>query len=134
MNIFLDAVLILGAYILGSAPQLSGLARLRRAQRQASRQVRGSSRQHKTYRSIARLHEQVQRMALTDPLTGLLNRRGFFNFASREFDRLARPRRRSGRDDRPARRAGAPPASPDANAKRRQPRRGRRPPATATSG
>ncbi|MBP1706545.1 MAG: Glycerol-3-phosphate acyltransferase [Chloroflexi bacterium] len=30
MNIFLDVVLILGAYILGSAPQLSGLARLRR--------------------------------------------------------------------------------------------------------
>jgi diguanylate cyclase (GGDEF)-like protein len=38
----------------------------------------------------ARLHEQVQRMALTDSLTGLLNRRGFFNFASREFDRSQR--------------------------------------------
>ncbi len=30
MNIYLDVALILGAYILGSAPQLSGLARLRR--------------------------------------------------------------------------------------------------------
>lgn len=38
----------------------------------------------------ARLHEQVQRMALTDPLTSLFNRRGFFNFASREFLRSQR--------------------------------------------
>jgi putative transposase len=35
------------------------LAKLRRLQRHASRQVKGSHRQRKTYRLIARLHEQV---------------------------------------------------------------------------
>jgi len=42
----------------------SSLARLRRLQRRASRQVTGSQRQHKTYRQIARLHERItnQRM------------------------------------------------------------------------
>ena len=35
------------------------LANLRRIQRHASRQIRGSGRQKKTYRQIARLHEQV---------------------------------------------------------------------------
>jgi len=35
------------------------LARLRRLQRHASRQVKGSSRQRETYRQIARLHERV---------------------------------------------------------------------------
>jgi putative transposase len=35
------------------------LARLRRLQRHASRQVKGSNRLRKTYRQIARLHEQV---------------------------------------------------------------------------
>ena len=35
------------------------LAKLRRSQRHASRQVKGSNRQHKSYRQIARLHEQV---------------------------------------------------------------------------
>jgi len=35
------------------------LARLRRLQRHASRQVKGSSRQRETYRQVARLHERV---------------------------------------------------------------------------
>ncbi len=35
------------------------LAKLRRLQRHASRQVKGSNRQKKTYRKIARLHEQI---------------------------------------------------------------------------
>ncbi len=35
------------------------LAKLRRLQRHASRQIKGSNRQKKTYRKIARLHEQI---------------------------------------------------------------------------
>ena len=38
----------------------------------------------------ARLFEQVQRLAITDPLTGLYNRRYFFEGARREFERAAR--------------------------------------------
>ncbi len=37
----------------------AGLAHLRRWQRRASRQIKGSQRQRKTYRQIARLHERV---------------------------------------------------------------------------
>jgi len=42
----------------------ANLARLRRLQRHAARQIQGSQRQHKTYRQIARLHERIahQRM------------------------------------------------------------------------
>jgi diguanylate cyclase (GGDEF)-like protein len=38
----------------------------------------------------AKLHEEVQRLAVTDSLTNLLNRRGFFGFAEREFERSRR--------------------------------------------
>jgi diguanylate cyclase (GGDEF)-like protein/PAS domain S-box-containing protein len=38
----------------------------------------------------ARLFEQVQRLAITDPLTGLYNRRYFFEAAHREFERARR--------------------------------------------
>ena len=38
----------------------------------------------------ARLFEQVQRLAITDPLTGLYNRRYFFEAARREFERARR--------------------------------------------
>lgn len=38
----------------------------------------------------ARLHEKIQQLAITDSLTGLLNRRGFFNYAERELSRFQR--------------------------------------------
>ncbi len=38
----------------------------------------------------ARLHEEVQRLAMVDPLTGLYNRRGFFDLAARQYDRSVR--------------------------------------------
>jgi len=38
----------------------------------------------------ARLHTDVQRIAITDGLTGLYNRRGFFEIGRREFDRFRR--------------------------------------------
>ncbi|MBI5029072.1 MAG: diguanylate cyclase [Chloroflexi bacterium] len=38
----------------------------------------------------ARLFDQVQRLALTDPLTGLYNRRHFFELAEKELDRALR--------------------------------------------
>ncbi len=38
----------------------------------------------------ARLHEKIQQLAITDSLTGLLNRRGFFNYAERELSRFKR--------------------------------------------
>lgn len=38
----------------------------------------------------ARLHNEVQRMAITDMLTGLLNRRGFSELGKREVDRYRR--------------------------------------------
>ena len=41
----------------------------------------------------ARLHERIQQIAITDSLTGLLNRRGFFNYADREFLRFLRGRK-----------------------------------------
>lgn len=37
-----------------------------------------------------RLFEEVQQLAITDPLTGLYNRRHFFELAEREFDRARR--------------------------------------------
>ncbi len=41
----------------------------------------------------ARLFQQVQQLAITDPLTGLFNRRHFFDLASREYERARRYRR-----------------------------------------
>jgi diguanylate cyclase (GGDEF)-like protein len=41
----------------------------------------------------ARLHAEVQRLAVTDPLTGLYNRRGLFELGDREIDRYRRSRR-----------------------------------------
>ncbi|HVP20614.1 MAG TPA: diguanylate cyclase [Anaerolineaceae bacterium] len=41
----------------------------------------------------ARLHERIQQIAITDSLTHLLNRRGFFNYAEREFLRFLRTRK-----------------------------------------
>ncbi|MEN4011757.1 MAG: GAF domain-containing protein [Bellilinea sp.] len=38
----------------------------------------------------ARLFESIQRMAITDPLTGMLNRRHFFELAAREYYRARR--------------------------------------------
>jgi diguanylate cyclase (GGDEF)-like protein len=38
----------------------------------------------------AMLHAEVQRLASTDPLTGALNRRGFFDLGDREIDRFQR--------------------------------------------
>lgn len=38
----------------------------------------------------ARLHAKVQKMAITDPLTGLYNRRGFYELGRREIERLRR--------------------------------------------
>jgi len=38
----------------------------------------------------ARLHAKVQKLAITDPLTGLYNRRGFFELGRREIERLRR--------------------------------------------
>ncbi|MEJ2263567.1 MAG: diguanylate cyclase [Anaerolineales bacterium] len=38
----------------------------------------------------ARLHAKVQKMAITDPLTGIYNRRGFFELGRREIERLKR--------------------------------------------
>jgi diguanylate cyclase (GGDEF)-like protein len=38
----------------------------------------------------AQLHEEVQRLAMVDPLTGLYNRRGFFDLALRQYDRSVR--------------------------------------------
>jgi diguanylate cyclase (GGDEF)-like protein/PAS domain S-box-containing protein len=38
----------------------------------------------------ARLHGQVQQWAVTDPLTGALNRRGFFEISERELERFHR--------------------------------------------
>lgn len=38
----------------------------------------------------ARLFDEVQRLAVTDELTGLSNRRGFFDLAGRELDRAVR--------------------------------------------
>jgi putative transposase len=40
-------------------PLRANLAKLRRLQRHAARQVKGSQRQRKTYRQVARLHEKV---------------------------------------------------------------------------
>jgi len=48
------------------------LAKLRRLQRHASRQVKGSSRQRKTYRQVARLHEKVSNQR-TDTLHKISN-------------------------------------------------------------
>jgi len=41
----------------------------------------------------ARLFQQVQQLAITDPLTGLFNRRHFFELASREYERARRYQR-----------------------------------------
>jgi diguanylate cyclase (GGDEF)-like protein/PAS domain S-box-containing protein len=41
----------------------------------------------------ARLYAEVQRLALVDPLTGLYNRRGLFEFGAREITRVQRFRR-----------------------------------------
>jgi diguanylate cyclase (GGDEF)-like protein/PAS domain S-box-containing protein len=41
----------------------------------------------------AKLHADVQRMAITDSLTGLLNRRGLFDLGQRELDRARRYKR-----------------------------------------
>lgn len=38
----------------------------------------------------ARLHAKVQKMAITDPLTGLYNRRGFYELGRREIERVRR--------------------------------------------
>jgi diguanylate cyclase (GGDEF)-like protein len=38
----------------------------------------------------ARLHQEVQHLAVTDSLTGMLNRRGFVQLAQRELDRSRR--------------------------------------------
>ncbi len=38
----------------------------------------------------ARLHAKVQKMAITDPLTGLYNRRGFYELGKREIERVRR--------------------------------------------
>jgi diguanylate cyclase (GGDEF)-like protein len=38
----------------------------------------------------ARLHAKVQKLAITDPLTGLYNRRGFFELGRREIERVRR--------------------------------------------
>lgn len=38
----------------------------------------------------AQLHAEVQKMAITDPLTGLYNRRGFYTMGDREFERTLR--------------------------------------------
>jgi diguanylate cyclase (GGDEF)-like protein len=41
----------------------------------------------------AQLYSEVQKQAVTDPLTGLYNRRGFFELAQREWDRTRRSKR-----------------------------------------
>jgi diguanylate cyclase (GGDEF)-like protein/PAS domain S-box-containing protein len=41
----------------------------------------------------ARLFKEVQQLAITDPLTGIYNRRHFFELAEREFDRARRYQR-----------------------------------------
>ncbi len=38
----------------------------------------------------ARLHAKVQKLAITDPLTGLYNRRGFYELGRREIERVRR--------------------------------------------
>jgi diguanylate cyclase (GGDEF)-like protein len=38
----------------------------------------------------ARLYSQIEQLSVTDELTGLLNRRGFFQLAEREFERALR--------------------------------------------
>jgi diguanylate cyclase (GGDEF)-like protein len=38
----------------------------------------------------AQLYEEIQRLSVTDHLTGLFNRRGFFQLADREFERALR--------------------------------------------
>jgi GGDEF domain-containing protein len=43
----------------------------------------------------ARLFSEVQRLAVTDPLTGLYNRRGFYELARREIERARRFKRES---------------------------------------
>lgn len=39
---------------------------------------------------LERLYDELQRLAITDELTGLLNRRGLFDLGSREFERSKR--------------------------------------------
>jgi len=79
------------------------LAKLRRGQRHAARQVKGSHRQRKTYRKIARLHEQVAQqradylhqvshrvvlendlIALENLSLGFMNRNGHLSLASHD--------------------------------------------------
>jgi putative transposase len=53
------AALSSGELIETPRPLRANLAKLRRLQRHAARQVKGSQRQRKTYRQVARLHEKV---------------------------------------------------------------------------